>query len=290
MSWKLASDKSLGSVAGLKRHGQNDGVFTVSKVASDTESTQEDAACFTLVEPAFSSQSDASSSISSDVDNLSQLVATLAEDEGEVPTDTDAECIGETNEAGLLPLQSIKGGEVSVTTMLPQQASSGLNTATSTSVTPGVVLSSVGIAAAESTKKCAKHIFSLSSAQVDFTFKFEKGSGFATSSEVQPGIEKKRGEVFVERAADDSESSDSFAPSENSESRPRCSESQIEGTGVDAKDGDGRTGGTAIIVRSSTSKMEPRCTYEGKSRGGIGCTGTGKKNSLSSVPRRTGVV
>ena len=220
VSWKLASDKSLGSVAGPKRRGQNDGVSTVSKVTSEAESTQEDAVCFTLVEPAFSTQSDASSSISSDVDNLSQLVATLADDGGEVPTDVDAECIGDTNEAGLRPLQSIKGGEVSVTTMLPRRATSGSNTATSTSGTPGVILSSVGTAAAKSTKKCAEYIFSLSGAQLDLTFKFKKGSGFAISSEAQPGIEKKRGEVFVERAANDSESLHNFASSENSESRP----------------------------------------------------------------------
>ena len=132
--------------------------------------------------------------------------------------------------------------------------------------------------------------FSLSSAQPDFTFKFEKGGRFVVSSEAQPGIETKRGEVFVERAENENESSDSFASSEDSETRSRRSEFKTEGASVEVKGDDGRVGGTANVLRSLTSKTEPRCTYERKSKGGIGCTSTGKNDSLFEVPRRAGVV
>ena len=108
------------------------------------------------------------------------------------------------------------------------------------------------------------------------------------SSEAQPGIEKKRGEVFVGRAADESESSDRFVCSEDSETRPRRSESEIEGTGVEVKGGDGRAGGTVNVVRTLRSKTGPRCKR--KSTGGISSTGTGNNDSSPAVPRRAGVV
>ena len=147
---KLASDKSLGSVARPKGHGQNC-VSTVSEVASEAEPTQSDATCFTLLDPARSPHLYASGSVSSDMDNLSQQAAAFADDGAGVPTDADAEFIRETNEADILPLQRTKGGEVSVTTMLPRRASS---IAAFTSETPGVILSSGGTDVVESIMKC----------------------------------------------------------------------------------------------------------------------------------------